>query len=168
MTTPSQSSPSTSPLLGKPAPAFALPDQSGKTRSLQEFLGKTIVLYFYPKDDTPGCTREACSFRDLLPALSRQNVVVLGMSADSSESHARFADKYQLPFPLLADRTKATLKAYHAWGKKILYGKEHEGILRSTVVIDPKGTIIRHWRKVAKAETHPSDVATFLNTSTTG
>ncbi|MFO1491359.1 MAG: peroxiredoxin [Kiritimatiellia bacterium] len=153
-----------SPLLSRKAPAFSLPDQDGKVRTLREFAGRTVVIYFYPKDDTPGCTRESCAFRDLSPALAKRDVVILGVSADSAASHAKFAKKFSLPFPLLADTEKTMIKAYGAWGTKSMYGKSHEGIVRSTVVIDATGKVVQHWTKVSGAEAHPAEVAEFIAT----
>lgn len=127
--------------VGMKAPEFSLLDAEGKERRLSEFLGKTVVLYFYPKDDTPGCTVEAGDFRDAMPVLKKQKVVVLGVSPDSVASHARFAEKYQLPFVLLADPEKKVLQLYGAWGERSLYGKKYFGVIRSTVVIDPAGRI---------------------------
>ena len=155
---------SDSTLLNKKAPAFALPDQDGKIRTLKEFAGRTVIIYFYPKDDTPGCTKESCAFRDLAPALARKDVVILGVSADTPASHARFAGKFNLPFPLLADVEKTMIKAYGAWGTKSMYGKTYEGIVRSTVVIDAKGKVVQHWTKVSGAESHPAEVAEFIAT----
>src|SRR6185437_12388577 len=125
------------------AETFSLPDQNRKLHNLSDFRGKWVVLYFYPKDDTPGCTKEACSFRDNLSRLASQNVVVIGISADSPESHKNFISKYELNFLLLSDETKEIIKKYNAWGKKIAYGKEVIGVQRKTYVIDPKGTIIK-------------------------
>ena len=153
-----------SPLLSRKAPAFSLPDQDGKTRTLREFAGRIVVVYFYPKDDTPGCTKESCAFRDLAPALAKRDVVILGVSADSAASHAKFAQKFSLPFPLLADTEKTMIKAYGAWGTKSMYGKSYEGIVRSTVVIDATGKVVQHWTKVSGAESHPAEVAEFIAT----
>ena len=115
------------PDVGDKAPAFSLEDQSGKTVKLSDFKGKTVVLYFYPKDDTPGCTREACAFRDEHSALQKAGAVVLGVSPDSGPSHAKFAGKYKLPFPLLADTDHAVSEKYGAWGEKSLYGRKFMG-----------------------------------------
>lgn len=120
-----------------------------------------MVLYFYPKDDTPGCTKEACSFRDEKGRLEQMGAVVLGVSADDTASHGKFASKYGLNFPLLADPGTEVIKAYGAWGKKNLYGKEYEGILRQTFLIDPTGRIAKVWEKV-KAEDHALEVAQAL------
>ncbi|GIW12997.1 MAG: peroxiredoxin [Tepidiforma sp.] len=146
---------------GTPAPPFSLPDQDGKTVSLGDFRGKWVVLYFYPKDDTPGCTKEACSFRDNYAELQAKGAVVLGVSGDGSASHRKFADKYSLPFPLLADTDHEAAKAYGAWGLKRMYGKEYEGLIRSTVVIDPEGRVAKTWPKV-KPEGHGAEVLAWL------
>ncbi|MEJ5220645.1 MAG: thioredoxin-dependent thiol peroxidase [Tepidiforma sp.] len=149
------------PDVGAAAPAFSLPDQDGKTVSLADFAGKWVVLYFYPKDDTPGCTKEACSFRDRHAELQAKGAVVLGVSGDSSASHRKFADKYSLPFPLLADTEHEVARAYGAWGTKKMYGKEYEGMIRSTVVIDPTGTVAKTWPKV-KPDGHGDEVLAWL------
>ena len=126
---------------GKAAPAFSLPDADGKMVSLKDFAGKDVIVYFYPKDDTPGCTKEACGFRDDWKTLQKRGVVVLGISADNGASHQRFAAKYKLPFPLLSDSDKAVLTAYGAYGEKMNYGKTIMGVIRSTFVIDAEGKI---------------------------
>ena len=147
---------------GQPAPPFALPDASGRQVSLEGLRGKHVVLYFYPKDDTPGCTKEACGFRDAWDELQQLGVVVLGVSPDPADSHARFAEKYRLPFPLLSDPDKGTLEAYGAWGEKNLYGRKSMGVIRSTVWIGPDGRVLRHWPRVSNAETHPDEVLDAL------
>ena len=129
--------------VGDKAPAFSLEDQSGKPVKLSDFKGKTVVLYFYPKDDTPGCTREACAFRDEHSALRKAGAVVLGVSPDSGVSHAKFAGKYGLPFPLLADTDHAVSEKYGAWGEKSLYGRKFMGIIRSTFLIGADGHIAK-------------------------
>lgn len=145
------------PDVGEKAPAFSLEDQSGKTVKLSDFKGKTVVLYFYPKDDTPGCTREACAFRDEHSALKKAGAVVLGVSPDSGPSHAKFAGKYKLPFPLLADTDHAISEKYGAWGEKSLYGRKFMGITRSTFLIDASGKVARVWPKV-KVDGHVDQV----------
>jgi peroxiredoxin Q/BCP len=132
---------------GMPAPAFALPDQAGKPHALTDYHGRWVVLYFYPKDDTPGCTTEACNFRDALPAFAARNVQILGVSVDASDSHARFAEKYRLPFPLLADTSGATSRAYGAlWSLgPVKFSR------RQTFLIDAKGRIARVYRDVNPA-----------------
>lgn len=130
------------------APSFSLPDQQGVTHSLSDYRGKWLVLYFYPKDDTAGCTTEACSFRDLQKELSELNAVVLGVSKDTSSSHQKFAKKFKLNFPLLSDTSTETIQAYAAWGPKKFLGKEYMGIIRSTVLINPLGEIAKKYPEV--------------------
>jgi peroxiredoxin Q/BCP len=143
---------------GQPAPEFSLPDADGNQHSLKGYKGKTVVLYFYPKDDTPGCTKEACTFRDLTPEFKKLDVVVLGVSPDGADDHQAFTKKFSLPFPLLSDKDKSVMTAYNAYGEKMMYGKKTIGIIRSTVVIGADGTILKHWKKVPNAETHPEKV----------
>jgi peroxiredoxin Q/BCP len=144
---------------GKPAPDFTLEDQNGKPVSLSDFEGKKHVLvYFYPRDDTPGCTKEACGFRDDLAAFAKLGVVVLGVSGDSAESHKKFIAKYKLPFPLLSDPDRKTMKRYGAFGEKMMYGKKTQGVIRSSVLIGKDGKVLRHWGRVASAEKHPAQV----------
>src|SRR6266508_6209235 len=147
---------------GDKAPEFKLKDDQGRDVSFLNFQGKTVVLYFYPKDDTPGCTKEACGFRDLGSSLKKSDAVVLGVSKDGIESHNKFAGKYKLPFTLLSDPKTEVMKKYGAFGKKMMYGKEVQGTIRSTVVIGPKGDVIKHWPAVKKAEAHPEEVLAFL------
>jgi len=149
-------------LEGKQAPPFTLAGSDGKSHSLQEYAGKTVVIYFYPKDNTPGCTKEACGFRDMKPHLDQLGVVLFGVSKDSLESHDRFIADFGLPFILLSDPEAVMMKAYGAYGEKVQYGKKSMGTIRSTVVIGPDGKVIKHWPKVAKAETHPAEVLEFL------
>lgn len=130
------------------APDFSLQDQFDKTHSLKDYAGKWVVLYFYPKDDTPGCTTEACSFRDEFKEIEKAGAVVLGVSKDSVKSHAKFAEKYNLNFPLLADVDLEVMKAYGAYGPKKFMGREYEGTIRKTFLIDPKGEIIKEYPKV--------------------
>ncbi|HLD11858.1 MAG TPA: thioredoxin-dependent thiol peroxidase [Patescibacteria group bacterium] len=127
---------------------FNLPDENGKYHNLSDYRGKWVVLYFYPKDDTPGCTKEACSFRDYFGDLKKYGVVVLGISKDSVASHKKFSEKYHLTFPLLSDESKEVIKAYGAWGVKKFMGKEFEGILRNTYLIDEKGDVRKVYEKV--------------------
>jgi peroxiredoxin Q/BCP len=150
-------------LEGKKAPAFSLDGSDGKKHSLDDYKGKTLVLYFYPKDNTPGCTKEACGFRNLTPKLKKSGVVVLGVSKDSVESHRKFSASYNLPFTLLSDPKAEVMKKYGAFGKKMMYGKEVQGAIRSTVIIGPNGDVIQHWPTVAKADAHPNQVLAFLN-----
>lgn len=150
---------------GRAAPAFTLDDAQGKPRSLAEFKGHDVIIYFYPKDDTPGCTKEACGFRDEWQALKKRGVVVLGISADSAESHAAFTQKYSLPFILLSDPTRKVMEKYAAYGEKMMYGKKTIGVIRSTVWVGPDGKVVRHWRKVPKAESHPASVLAALESA---
>lgn len=133
---------------GDEAPAFRAVDQEGAVHTLKSYKGKTVVLYFYPKDNTPGCTREACDFRDNWQAFQRKGAVVLGVSPDSEKSHAAFAARQKLNFPLLADVDKALCKAYGVWQEKTLYGRKFMGVVRSTFVIGPDGRILRALYKV--------------------
>lgn len=149
-------------LEGKPAPPFTLPGSDGKTHSLADYAGKTVILYFYPRDNTPGCTKEACGFRDIHPELTTRDVVVIGVSRDSLSSHDRFIKSFQLPFLLLSDTDASVMRSYGAFGEKVMYGKKSEGVIRSTVIIAPDQTVLRHWTRVAKAESHPEDVRVWL------
>ncbi len=143
--------------VGAAAPDFEASDQNGHTIRLSELRGKKVILYFYPKDDTPGCTKEACGFRDGYQALQAAGYVVLGVSADDVASHKRFAEKYNLPFSLLADPERKIIKAYGAWGTKNMYGKTYEGTLRVTYIIDENGHIAAVFPKV-KPETHAQEI----------
>ncbi len=147
---------------GKAAPAFSLPDANGKMVSLKDFAGKNVIVYFYPKDDTPGCTKEACGFRDDWKTLQKRGIVVLGISADNAASHQRFAAKYKLPFPLLSDVDRKVMTAYGAYGEKMMYGKKTTGVIRSTVWVGPDGKVKKHWARVASAEQHPAKVLEAL------
>jgi peroxiredoxin Q/BCP len=147
---------------GKAAPAFKLADAEGNKVALEDFAGKNVILYFYPKDDTPGCTKEACGFRDGWSDLKKLRAVVLGVSADSGESHRKFAAKYKLPFTLLSDPDRKVMAAYGAWGEKVMYGKTVTGVIRSTVWIGPDGKVRKHWAKVRDAATHPDQVIEAL------
>jgi peroxiredoxin Q/BCP len=142
---------------GDKAPAFKLPSVEGGDVSLKDFAGRTVVLYFYPKDDTPGCTREACAFRDSQAALKKAGAVVLGVSPDSVESHQKFRSKYKLNFPLLADADKAVAKKYGAFGEKVMYGKKVTGMIRSTFVIDGSGVVRKVFPRV-KVDGHSDKV----------
>src|SRR3989344_6248561 len=130
------------------APDFTLPDQDGKIHSLLDFRGKWLIVYFYPKDDTPGCTKEACAFRDSLEEFKKKGVAIVGISKDTVASHKKFADKFSLPFPVLADPERKTIGAYGAWGKKSFAGREYMGTLRNTYLINPKGDIVKTYEKV--------------------
>jgi peroxiredoxin Q/BCP len=130
--------------------------------SLADFKGQNVVLYFYPKDDTPGCTKEACGFRDDWKEIQKLNAVVLGVSADGGESHRKFAAKYKLPFPLLSDPDRKIMEKYGAYGEKTMYGKKTVGVIRSTVWIGPDGKVKKHWARVASAAEHPAKVLEAL------
>lgn len=147
---------------GKAAPAFTLTDAGGKKVSLADFKGQDVVVYFYPKDDTPGCTKEACGFRDSWQLLEKKGVVVIGISPDDAASHAKFIDKYALPFILLSDPERKVMEKYGAYGEKMMYGKKTTGVIRSTVLIGADGKVRKHWARVAKAETHPAAVLAAL------
>jgi thioredoxin-dependent peroxiredoxin len=142
---------------GKKAPAFSLKDQTGKTVKLADFAGQPVVLYFYPKDDTPGCTTEACDFRDHMAPLKKAGAVVLGVSPDSEARHAKFIAKHALNFTLLADPEHEVAEKYGAWGEKSLYGRKFMGIIRSTFLISPEGKVAKVWPKV-KVTGHVEDV----------
>jgi len=143
--------------VGATAPAFTLPDQDGKQVRLSDLTGKWVVLYFYPKDDTPGCTTEACEFTDGIKAFETLEAVVLGCSPDTPESHRRFIAKHDLKVTLLSDTDHTVMKAYDAWGEKSIYGRTTMGVIRSTVLIDPQGKVTFHWPNV-KAAGHAEEV----------
>jgi peroxiredoxin Q/BCP len=143
--------------LHQKAPAFSLQDQDGVTHTLTQYLGKKVLLYFYPKDDTPGCTTEACNFRDGYQEFKDMGLVILGVSADSVKSHKKFAEKFKLPFPLLSDETKSVCEAYGVWGLKKFMGREYMGIERSSFLIDEEGKIAKIYEKV-KASEHSEEV----------
>lgn len=147
---------------GKAAPAFTLPDSEGNKVSVKALRGRDVVIYFYPRDDTPGCTKEACGFRDAWSELQALGVTVLGISPDNETSHAKFAAKYSLPFPLLCDPERKVMEKYDAFGEKTMYGKKTMGVIRSTVWIGPDGKVNKHWRRVAKAADHPAKVLEAL------
>jgi thioredoxin-dependent peroxiredoxin len=149
------------PKVGDLAPNFKLPATIGKEVSLRDFKGKDVVLYFYPKDDTPGCTKEACSFRDTESELSKSGAVVLGVSTDSLESHRKFAEKYHLNFPLLSDATADVAKMYGVWKEKNMYGRRSWGVARTTFLIGPDGKIKKIYKKV-DTEKHGTDVLAEL------
>jgi peroxiredoxin Q/BCP len=150
---------------GRKAPSFTLPDAEGRRVSLGDFKGKDVVVYFYPRDDTPGCTKEACGFRDHWKELQRTGVVVLGISADSGESHQKFAAKYRLPFTLLSDKDRKVMTAWGAYGDKMMYGKKTKGVIRSTVWVGPDGTVRKHWARVADAAKHPAAVLEMVTSA---
>lgn len=149
------------PKEGSKAPAFTLPDENGKEHSLAEVKGSWLLLYFYPKDDTTGCTREACAIRDDIPQFGKLDATVWGVSADSQASHRKFSDKYSLPFRLLSDPDKKTINAYGVWGKKKFMGREYEGILRTSFLVDPSGKIAKVYEKVKPLE-HAQEVLADL------
>jgi len=146
---------------GDLAPDFSAPTNGGGSLSLAELRGKNVILYFYPKDDTPGCTREACAFRDQFAAFKQQGAVVLGVSVGPVKAHDKFVEKYQLPFPLLADTDKQIVQAYGVWGQKSFMGRKYQGIHRVTFLIGPDGRIKRLWPKVKPAE-HAAEVLAAL------
>ena len=150
--------------VGDQAPVFALPDGSGRTVSLQSLRGQHVVLYFYPKDDTPGCTKEACGFRDAFASIRKTDAVILGLSLDGQQSHNKFIAKYNLPFSLLSDEDASISKAYGVYKGKNLYGKKSWGIERSTFVIDPVGVVKTVFRKV-KVDGHVDEVLAALKQS---
>ena len=147
--------------VGKKAPSFKLKDQNGEVISLESFKGKNVVLYFYPKDDTSGCTAEACNFRDEFPKFKKIDAVILGVSPDSVESHKKFAAKYKLPFSLLSDEKKEVCEKYCVWQEKSMYGKKYMGVVRTTFVINEKGIIKKIFPKV-KVEDHNTEVMEAL------
>lgn len=147
---------------GQPPPPFTLTDANGEAVSLASLRGKHVVVYFYPRDDTPGCTKEACGFRDLAADFDAADTVVLGVSPDGEASHRKFMDKYSLPFTLLCDPDKQVMQEYGAYGEKMMYGKKTVGVIRSTVLIGPDGNVVKHWRRVAKAADHPRKVLEAL------
>lgn len=146
---------------GAAAPDFSLPDAAGTVHALRDYRGRWVVLYFYPADDTPGCTTEACQFRDVHAEIEAAGAVVLGVSPDDPASHARFRDKYGLPFTLLADVDHRVAEAYGVWQLKTSYGRSQMGVVRSTFLIDPEGRIARVWPKV-KADGHAAEVLAAL------
>lgn len=151
----------TMPQIGQPAPDFQLEDQEGNHVRLDGLRGKWVVLYFYPKDNTPGCTREACNFRDNFGAIKALGAEILGVSGDSRASHEKFAEKFELPFPLLVDSDHAVAREYGAFGLKKNYGREYEGIIRSTVIIDPDGNVAKTYPRV-KPDSHGEEVLAWL------
>jgi thioredoxin-dependent peroxiredoxin len=151
----------TMPEPGTAAPEFALPDAAGALRHLSDQRGRWTIVYFYPKDDTPGCTTEACQFRDLFPEVQEGDADVWGISPDSASSHRRFLAKFELPFTLLADQDHAVAEAYGAWVMKTNYGRDYMGIQRSTFLVDPDGVVVRSWPRV-KADGHAAEVLAAL------
>lgn len=150
--------------IGKAAPDFTLNNPDGEQVALEDFSGKNVIVYFYPKDDTPGCTKEACGFRDLWRRIEEQNAVILGISPDDAESHRQFLEKHDLPFMLLSDPDKQVMSEYGAIGEKTMYGKKTIGVIRSTVWIGPEGRVKKHWPRVNDAAEHPAKVLEALQT----
>lgn len=148
--------------VGKKAPSFTLEGSDGKKHSLKDYYGKKLVIFFYPKDDTPGCTKEACRFRDLKSEFEDLDTAVLGVSPDGLESHAKFIEKFGLNFLLLADPSKKYMEKCGAWGEKNMYGKITTGVIRSSLVLDESGKVLKHWKRVPKAADHPDKVLAFL------
>ncbi len=146
---------------GMTAPDFTLPDEDGRETTLSSLRGQTVVLYFYPKDNTPGCTKEACSLRDNIEELGKLSAVVIGISPDKAQSHKSFIEKFSLPFHLLSDPEHSVMELYGAYGEKVLYGKKSIGVIRSTFIIDKDGVIRKIYRKVNTA-THGEDVRKAL------
>lgn len=142
---------------GKKAPVFSLPDQNGTTHSLADYAGQPVVVYFYPKDDTPGCTKESCAFQDNLPKFKKSNAALLGVSVLNSASKAKFADKYNLKFPLLADEDHAVMEKFGVWQEKSMYGKKYMGVARTTYLIGSDGKVARRWDGV-KVDGHAEEV----------
>lgn len=151
---------------GVSAPDFTLADATGKKVSLSDFRGRDVILYFYPQDDTPGCTKEACAFRDFWSDIQELGATVLGVSGDDAASHTRFAAKYRLPFTLLSDPDHTVMRQYGAYGEKTLYGRKTVGTIRSTVWIGPDGRVKRHWAKVSNAAEHPAKVLEAIRAGT--
>ena len=150
---------------GKAAPLFTLTDQNGEKVALKNLRGRNVIVYFYPKDDTPGCTKEACGFRDLHSDFEAADTVILGISPDGAESHQSFIDKFDLPFTLLSDPDRKVMEKYGAYGEKVMYGKKTMGVIRSTVLVGPTGKVLRHWKRVSKAADHPAKVLEALSAS---
>ena len=149
--------------IGKKAPSFSQPDQDGNKHSLVDYAGQPVVLYFYPKDDTPGCTKESCAFQDNLPKFKKSKAAVLGMSVLNSASKAKFADKYGLEFPLLADEDHSVMEKYGVWQEKSMYGKNYMGVARTTYLIGPDGKVVKRWDGV-KVDGHAEEVLAAVQT----
>lgn len=147
--------------IGTAAPSFSLPDQNGQMHTLEEYRGRKVILYFYPKDNTPGCTKQACGFGELYPQFTEKGAVVVGISKDSVASHKRFEEKYSLPFTLLSDPELQAIQAYDVWKEKTLYGKKSIGVVRTTYLIDEDGIIVRAMDKV-KAAQNPAQMLEIL------
>lgn len=147
---------------GKPAPDFTLEDAGGNPVSLRDHRGRYVVVYFYPRDDTPGCTKEACGFRDLHEPIRARGAEVIGISPDDGAAHRKFIDKHSLPFTLLCDPEHEVMAPYGAWGEKTMYGKKTVGVIRSTVIVAPDGTVAKRWKRVSRAADHPAKVLEAL------
>lgn len=147
---------------GMKAEGFSLTGSDGQLHTLEKYAGKTMIIYFYPRDNTPGCTKEACGFRDTYKELADRNIILLGVSKDNQISHNKFIAAFHLPFVLLSDPDATMMKAYGAYGEKTACGRTSMGTIRSTVIIGPDGIVKKHWPKVAKAEQHPVDVLDYL------
>jgi len=147
---------------GKAAPAFTLENSKGDKISLADYRGQNVIVYFYPRDDTPGCTKEAEGFRDLWKKIQKEDAAVLGISPDSAVSHEKFIKKYKLPFTLLSDPDRKVMTKYGAYGEKMMYGKKTKGVIRSTVWVGTDGKVKKHWARVAKADEHPAAVLDVL------
>ena len=147
---------------GKPAPDFTLEDAGGNPVSLRDHRGRYVVVYFYPRDDTPGCTKEACGFRDLHEPIRARGAEVLGISPDDGAAHRKFIGKHSLPFTLLCDPEHEVMARYGAWGEKTMYGKKTVGVIRSTVIVTPDGTVAKRWKRVSRAADHPAKVLEAL------
>jgi peroxiredoxin Q/BCP len=143
---------------GKAAPAFTLNNSAGEKVALKDFHGQHVIVYFYPRDNTPGCTKEAQGFQQLYKKFKKQDAVIIGISPDDENSHKKFAKKHKLPFILLSDPDKKVMVKYGAWGDKMMYGRMVTGVIRSTVWVGPDGKVRRHWKRVAKAADHPARV----------
>jgi len=151
---------------GKAAPLFTLKDQNGDKVSLKDLRGQNVIVYFYPKDDTPGCTKQAIGFTALDKEFKKLNTLVLGVSPDDEASHDKFICKYNIPYTLLCDTDKKVMTKYGAYGEKMMYGKKTIGVIRSTVWVDEKGKVKRHWRRVPKAADHPQKVLEAIQAAT--
>lgn len=147
---------------GKAAPLFTLPDQDGEKVALKNLRGRDVILFFYPRDETPGCTKEACGFRDRFADIRAAGAELLGVSPDDGASHRAFIENHRLPFTLLSDPDKKVMSAYGAYGEKTLYGRKVVGVIRSTVWIGPDGKVVKHWKRVARAADHPEKVLEAL------
>jgi thioredoxin-dependent peroxiredoxin len=147
---------------GKKAPQFSLPDKNGEIHVLADYLGKWVLVYFYPKDNTPGCTKEACGIRDLHKEFEKANIIALGISKDSQASHQKFVEKYDLPFTILSDEDKSAHKKYDVWAKKKMMGREYMGALRKSFLVDPKGKLVKIYHKVKPVE-HAQQVLDDVN-----